>query len=625
MGTIRSGPSAHRHEADDLVLSDKQIVRKAEDILMGLANAASAMKLFRSDHATVKNFVDSLSGKFDDFFKTYARLEVGVEEYSFSCAGQVVYTDETTIKSLPFFLFKDGTQILYFYRGLDRQELLEFLELIKTVSQKPGGDNDIVAALWVSDFSNIQYYAPDEFLENQILAEKRETVADRDLPELPSDLAHETIEVKVDLAKFSQGRIELKPEDMEKFQWRPAAEGAAPEEAPAESWEEAPPPSPDDSSGLSPSPAATADPNLNESEVRELEAMVHANRILWPEEEFVNLTAEVVYLETDLAICAASLDVLSEFELEQLRQGHFPTAKMIIGKVRDLRTHIGKESPQKTALIESCLQKLVGPKTLEAVESLLGMTTSIDWNALLEFFKLLGPMTLPMTAGLFEAQRDPAVRASILDFIKATGGEDPARIARLANDSRPTLSLEVIRILTELADLKGISHLSVFLMFKSRDIKLEVIHALGGRRDEMSNKILMGFLKDPDEELRIQAAMKLNPTEEKSRIVHLIHEASDPGFRKKSLKEKQAILSFLGRTRSAEALAFLVEVLGRTTLWPSAKNTEMRLAAVAGLESMGTAEAGAALEAGAQGRGRKVREACALALARTLKGSAPIS
>ena len=353
--------------------------------------------------------------------------------------------------------------------------------------------------------------------------------------------------------------------------------------------------------------------------------MVHANRVLWPEEEFVNLTAEVVYLEADLAICAASLDVLSEFQLEQLRQGQFPTATMIIGKVRDLLSHIGKGSPQKSALIEACLQKLVGPKTLEAVESLLRTSASVDWTALLEFFKLLGPMTLPMTAGFYEAQRDPAVKASILEFIEATGGHDPGLIVRLANDSRPALSLEVIRILTDLPDLKGISHLSVFLMFKSRDIKLEVIHALGGRRDEMSNKILMGFLKDPDEEVRIQAAMKLNPTEEKSRIVHLIHEASDPGFRKKSLKEKQAILSFLGRTRSAEALAFLVEVLGRTTLWPSAKNTEMRLAAVAGLESMGTAEASAALEAGAQGRGRKVREACAVALARTLKGSAPIS
>lgn len=618
----RPGPSAQRHETDDLVLSDKQIVRKAEDILQCMANATSAMKLFRSDHATVRNFVDALSEKFNDFFKTYGRLEVGVEEYSFTCAGQVVYTDETTIKSLPFFFFKDGTQILYFYRGLARQELLAFLELIKEVSQKPGGDNDIVAALWVSDFSNIQYYAPDEFLENQILAEKRETRSDQDLPELPSDLAHETLEVKVDLSRFSQGRIELKPEDMEKFQWQPGADGPAPEGTQAEAKADGPPPSPDDSSGLSASPAATADPNLSESEVRELDAMVHANRVLWPEEEFVNLTAEVVFLEDDLAICAASLDVLSEFQLDQIRQGQFRTATMIIGKVRDLLSHIGVGSPPKTALLGSCLRKLVGPKTLEAVETLLSMSASVDWNALLEFFKLLGPMTLPMTAGFYEAQRDPAVKASILEFIKATGGDDPGRIARLANDSRPSLSLEIIRILTDLPDLKGISHLSVFLMFKSRDIKLEVIHALAGRQDEMSNKILLGFLNDPDEELRIQAAMKLNPTEEKSRIVHLIHEASDPGFRKKSLKEKQAILSFLGRTRSAEALAFLVEVLGRTTLWPSAKNTEMRLAAVAGLESMGTADAGAALEEGGRGRGRKVREACAEALARILQDTA---
>jgi HEAT repeat protein len=230
-----------------------------------------------------------------------------------------------------------------------------------------------------------------------------------------------------------------------------------------------------------------------------------------------------------------------------------------------------------------------------------------------------------MAAGFFEAQRDPDVRAQILAFIESTGGDDPGLIVRLANDSRPSLSLEVIRMLTRLPDQKGIPHLSAFLMFKNRDIKLEVIHALGERRDEMSNRILMGFLNDPDEELRIQAAMKLNPTEEKSRIVHLIREASDPGFRKKSLKEKQAILSFLGRTRSAEALTFLVDVLGRTTLFPSARNLEMRLAAALGLESMGTPEALAALEEGTRGRGRKVREACAEALARTGPGPAPQS
>jgi hypothetical protein len=49
----------------------------------------------------------------------------------------------------------------------------------------------------------------------------------------------------------------------------------------------------------------------------------------------------------------------------------------------------------------------------------------------------------------------------------------------------------------------------------------------------------------------------------------------------------------------------------------------MRLAAVAGLESMGTAEASTALEAGARGRGRKIREACAEALARSLTTGHP--
>ncbi len=342
--------------------------------------------------------------------------------------------------------------------------------------------------------------------------------------------------------------------------------------------------------------------------------------MLWPEEQFVNLTAEIVYLEDDLGTCASSLDVLFEFHLDQLLQGKFPVATMIIGKVRDLRSHLGSDAAPKTEFLDGCLRKLLGPRALEAVSSHLATQAAVDWTALFGFFKLLGPITLPMAAGVFEGQRDPDVRARILSFLQEMGAQDPGLVVRLANDSRPTLSREIIRILTSFPERKGIPHFTAFLMFKSRDIKLEAIHALGENKDEMSNRILMGFLNDPDEELRIQAAMKLNPTEEKSRVVHLIREAAEPAFRRKSLKEKQAILSFLGRTRSAEALSFLVGALGRTTFLPSTKNLEMRLAAVEGLASMGTAEAGAALEEGTRLRGRKVREACAEALARAAGG-----
>jgi hypothetical protein len=110
--------------------------------------------------------------------------------------------------------------------------------------------------------------------------------------------------------------------------------------------------------------------------------------------------------------------------------------------------------------------------------------------------------------------------------------------------------------------------------------------------------------------------MKLDPAEERSRMAQLIQDASAPEFRRKSLKEKQALLSFLGRTRSDEALGFLTAILAGKSWWPSARAREMKLAAVAGLESMGGARAAEALEAGTRGRGRRVRQACGEALAR---------
>jgi HEAT repeat protein len=589
-----------------------------------MANAVSAMKIFPSEHDTVRAFLESLAAKFDGFFRHYPRLEVAVGEYAFSCADQVVYTDETTVKSLPFFFHKDGTEILYFYRGLDRNEIRGFLELLKTVSQKPGGDNDIVAALWESDFPNVQYYAPDEFLESQILAEKREERGAEDLPELPSDLSHESVEVRIDRTKFAEGRIELKPADRERLAGDDAVTGDGDTDelgglpVPAG---QAPAASPDASSGILALPVPGRE-GLTEADLKDLDAIVRANRLLQPEEEFINLMAEIVFLESDPQICASSLAVLADFHFDQIRSGRFDIARAVIDKTGELRVHLGTELSPKAFLIEGTLKKLSGPKAVEAAEAALGSDAPVDWPALLEFFRILGRQTLPAVAAMFEKRPDPEVRRMLLGFIREQGASDPAALAGLANDTRPALSLELARLLAALPEEKGIPPLSAFLMFKSRDLRLEAIHVLGGLRGEKANRILRGFLNDPDEDLRIQAAMKLDPAEERSRMAQLIHDASAPEFRRKSLKEKQALLAFLGRTRSEEALGFLTGVLAGRRWWPSARATEMKLAAVAGLESMGDVRAADALESGTRGHGRRVRQACGEALARLTAGGA---
>ncbi len=163
---------------------DPARTEKVKDLLHSLANTVSAMKIFPSEHATVTHFVDQLAAKFAEFLAVHGKLQIGIEEFSFTFEGKPAYTDDVAIKSLPFFFFKDGLHSLFFYQGLDRPEVFDLLELIKTEAQKPAEDSDIVAALWERDFPNIQYYAPDEFLENRILAERQDSrAADADLPD----------------------------------------------------------------------------------------------------------------------------------------------------------------------------------------------------------------------------------------------------------------------------------------------------------------------------------------------------------------------------------------------------------------------------------------------------------
>ncbi len=608
----RPGESASAAAPPDPALTDE-----VKDLLHSLANTVSAMKIFPSEHATVTHFVDQLAAKFAEFLAVHGKLQIGIEEFSFTFEGKPAYTDAVAIKSLPFFFFKDGLHSLFFYQGLDRPEVFDLLELIKTEAQKPAEDSDIVAALWERDFPNIQYYAPDEFLENRILAERRDSRAPDD--DLPDGLSAETIEVRVDTSKFSEGRIELDGQDSEQVR---KASGLDADAAAAEDGEGGvrpkAAPQPDAAASDEPgarSPAAAMDPTLTEDDLQSLEAMVRANRTISAEQEYIDLMVEIVYLEEEPAACRASLDALLEYHFDRLQHGDFEVPVIIIQKIHELGRHL-EGVPEKAALLDAFLKRTVSPQTVEAVKSLLDRKKNLDWESLLGFFGLLGPPALGLAAELFGLAPDGEARHKILGFIEATGSAHPGLLASLADPAKPDLAREIVGVLSRIPGRKGLPHLSGFLNFPNRDIKLEVVHVLGQARDEMANRILAGFLKDPDEEIRIQTAMKLDPGEGGSRVKQVLRDASGRDFASRSSKEKEALFSFLGRTRSPEALEFLGRTLLRAPLFGSKRVLETRLAAVAGLESMATDEASAILQRGAIGRTKRVREACTAALTR---------
>lgn len=211
----------------DQTLSEKEYealaFQKAREVVLSLANTISALKIFPAHHASAIHFRQDFIAKLKAFLDQFQKLELEIGEFAFYFQGKPVYQDEISSKSLPFFFYKDGLRVLALYQGMDDQEISEFLDLVRSESAKPAEESELVNALWLKDLANVQYYAPEELIENRILEERAESLNKKGLQIIPQELASRTVEINVNREKIFPASWKLRPEEkqaLESFQDR---------------------------------------------------------------------------------------------------------------------------------------------------------------------------------------------------------------------------------------------------------------------------------------------------------------------------------------------------------------------------------------------------------------------
>ena len=88
--------------------ADPRAVQKVKELVLSLANTISALKIFPPEHASAIHFRQDFISKLKTFLNDYQRLELGISEFGFYYQDKLVYQDEISSKSLPFFFYKDG-------------------------------------------------------------------------------------------------------------------------------------------------------------------------------------------------------------------------------------------------------------------------------------------------------------------------------------------------------------------------------------------------------------------------------------------------------------------------------------------------------------------------------------
>ncbi|MDD8031066.1 MAG: HEAT repeat domain-containing protein [Acidobacteriota bacterium] len=598
---------------------DNQAFQQVRDLVLLLCNTISALKIFPSHHSSAIHFRQEFISKFGAFLEKYQKLELEVGEYAFYFQEKAVYQDEISSKSLPFFFYKDGLRLLAFYQGMDDQEINEFLDLVRTESAKPAEESDVVNALWLKDLANVQYYAPEEFIENRILEERVESLTRKGLQIIPQELANRTVEIKVNRENLFSGQLELRPEEKQ------ALESFEPQDIPElpENWQQSfdfverkedRQPEPELSEAETVSPGAPGRITLSQQEIETLNGLIERNRQLSNEEEFLNLMMEILAMEKDLDLFKANLDILQDFYRDSIKSGQFGLPVRLNHKIKELKTLISEEQPEKLPSIEAFQAETSSLNILDEIRKLVDQKIELPYSSLFEFLKQFGEPALPFLAELYEKIDHPDFRASIIELIRDKIQKDPGAVAVFVDELKPTLTASVIETMKGLTVKNIISQFSNFLTLSSKELKIQAIEALSSFNDEMANKILMGFMQDSDSEVRLKAANSLKYLGNSSRLKQLMRDISTKQFRKKPLQERKALFEFLGRSRNQEAFNFLKKVYLKKSFLPTA--TELRICAVAGLEANKTEQAIQLLQRGQRFFNRRVRQAASEALVR---------
>jgi len=557
---------------------------KAREILLGLGNAVSAARLFPSENPTVRNFISDLFERLSEYLGQYQKLEIGIEEQAFTLDGRTIFRDPSAIRSLPFFFFKDGMKMLEFHRGLQKSELEGFLEAIREVSQLPPEEGDIVNALWELDFPNIRHVAPDDFLETKI------------------GVGRQVLRPEINIDSLSRGRVELTPEDLEEIRKNVLTleKTEASEEAAA-------------------GPALPEDigetlAKRGDREMMEIEALLTANRRLSREEEYLSLILEIIYLEDRPEQFPAIANILEQYHQQVIQKREFGRAAKLLRALSEIKDFYAAKNKLKSDLIDSVIALLSGESQLVDLRDTLDPNSISDSKGLFDYLRFFGGRSAGLVADVYERATNQEHRLKALEILKEIGRADLRELMTLVQESRPMLSQEIIRLLSESGDIRIVTFLANIVAYKNVPVKLAAIQALGRIQDEAANKVLLGFLADGNEEVRVRALENMKKAADRQVLSHIIETIRDKSFAKKSDREKKSLFGVLGRSDSEEACSFLGEILARVPFLPNPKHTELCLYSIAALTEMKLSNSKEVLKRGAKRRHRRIRSACLRAI-----------
>ena len=541
-------------EMNDDHLSEDE-VRSARALVHAFLQAVKGYRLYDSSHPILVKFMERLTKNFVRYFEKLPSFSLQIGDHQLFYHGNVVYESDDVKESLAFVFFKDGIRELRFHRGLEIEELLDFLNVVRRSDAINHMEDDLVTLLWEKDFSHITFTTMDEFLE------KGSTF----VPATEQDL---------------QEGMEFKPTEvtgLQESEEKDQAQGFG--VLTDENLKRALNPLP----GQSLVAACQLTPDELKRINSEIQEEDHSEHLVIMIDSLVEI---LLHLGEDTD---AYENMISFFErLNQTLLDHKEIGKAVgmLKRFKETTESIALNDKQ-TSAIRRIMQGATSAESVELLVKTIRSAGEVPTEMILHYLEFLTPKAIAPLCTLLGGLDAPKWRKVISSQVANLAREDIEPLVKFLSDPNPQLVCQVVNILGNIEHRSTLEHLGMLITHPEPKVREETLQALakfGGKARELIQELL----KDAVPEIRGKASLILARAIKDEAIRPLSEIILSDDFYRRAYDEKVSFFKALGETGSMEVVPILEKIAKKRNWFKKSKWEEMRICATNTLRMMET-------------------------------------
>ena len=539
-------------------------VKSTRALIQTFLQTLKAFRLYEADHPILSKFLDRLRRDFDQYFNAFDSFSLQVGEHRLHYRGNVVYENQDVKESLAFLFFKDGVRELQFSKGLEFEEMIDFLNIVRKSDFLNRMEDDLVTLLWEKDFSHITFTTVDEFLEQGATF-------------VPA--------TEDDLIKGSEykGGWEEGPQEVDEGE----ADGEGSQVSVTGGLQQVINPAPGHSLVQACQLTSEESKEINRDARREERAdyiYVLIDNLI---EILLHLGEDVDAYENMISY----FDRVLQYLLEQKEVGKAVT---LLKSLNETMESIMMKDKQIFA-IQRILEKTSSPHYIELLGKAMEEKGEGKAESILQYFRFLTNQAVEPLCLLLAELESGRWRKVICDQVVVLSRGEIQPISKFLFYPNALLVCQTLYILGKIGSpttVKYLGGLGTHKELKVREETLQVLDKLG----ESGKDLIKKFLTDPVSGIRGKAALLLARNAKKDAVKVLAEIILSEDFYKRDYSEKVSFFRALGETESEEVVPILERIAKKRTWFKGAKWNEMKQCAANTLKMFAPQEASGFLE-----------------------------